>query len=59
MIFAAWSGVKPMIARQIQAAVVMDTRDMSFDAAETARRYPSVVPTSLAEVVRRDYGAGA
>jgi uncharacterized protein YbjT (DUF2867 family) len=50
--------VKPTIARQIQAAVVMDTRDMSFDAAETARRYPSVVPTSLAAVVHRDYGAG-
>jgi uncharacterized protein YbjT (DUF2867 family) len=48
--------VKPTIARQIQAAVVMDTRDMSFDAAETARRYPAMVPTSLAEVVRRDYG---
>lgn len=48
--------VKPVIARQIQAGVVMDTQDMSFDATETMRRYPSVVPTSLAEVVRRDYG---
>ncbi len=51
--------VKPTIARQIQAGVVMDTRDMTFDAAETMRRYPSVVPTRLAEVVRRDYGEGA
>lgn len=48
--------VKPTIARQIQAGVVMDTHDMSFDAAETMRRYPSVVPTGLAAVVRRDYG---
>ncbi len=48
--------VKPTIARQIQAGVVMDTHDMSFDAAETMHRYPSVVPTGLAEVVRRDYG---
>ncbi len=48
--------VKPTIARQIQAGVVMDTHDMSFDAAETMRRYPSVVSTGLAEVVRRDYG---
>jgi uncharacterized protein YbjT (DUF2867 family) len=51
--------VKPTIARQIQAGVVMDTRDMTFDAGETMRRYPSVVPTRLAEVVRRDYGGGA
>jgi len=51
--------VKPTIARQIQAGVVMDMRDMTFDATETMRRYPSVVPTSLAEVVRRDYGASA
>jgi uncharacterized protein YbjT (DUF2867 family) len=49
--------VKPMIARQIQAGVVMDTRDMTFDASETARRYPAIAPTSLAEMVRRDYGA--
>jgi hypothetical protein len=49
--------VKPMIARQIQAGVVMDTRDMTFDASETARRYPAIVRTSLAEMVRRDYGA--
>jgi len=51
--------VKPTVARQIQAGVVMDMRDMTFDATETIRRYPSVVPTSLAEMVRRDYGEGA
>jgi len=51
--------VKPTIARLIQAGVVMDTQDMSFDPAATMRRYPSVVPTSLAEVVRRDYGKNA
>ncbi len=51
--------VKPTMARLIQAGVVMDTRDMSFDPAATMRRYPSVVPTSLAEVVRRDYGKNA
>jgi uncharacterized protein YbjT (DUF2867 family) len=48
--------VKPTIARQIQAGVVMDTHDMTFDPAETARRYPSITPTSLADLVRRDYG---
>lgn len=51
--------VNPTLARQIQAGVVMDTRDMTFDASETGRRYPMVTPTSFAEVVRRDYGASA
>lgn len=48
--------VKPTIARQIQAGVVMDTRDMTFDASETGRRYPAVTQTSLEAMVRRDYG---
>ncbi len=50
--------VNPMLARQIQAGVVMDTRNMAFDPSETRRRYPAIAPTCLAEVVRRDYGAG-
>ena len=48
--------LKPTIARQIQAGVVMDTQDMTFDATETARRYPAIAQTSLAEMVRRDDG---
>ena len=51
--------LKPMIARQIQAGVVMDTRDMTFDASETARRYPAIAQTSVAEMVRRDYGTAS
>lgn len=47
--------VNPKLARQIQAGVVMDTHDMSFDPSDTNRRYPSIPLTSLAEVVRRDY----
>ncbi len=47
------------IARQIQAGVVMDTCDMTFDSAETARRYPAIVPTPLATVVARDFGPAA
>ena len=47
--------VNPTLARQIQAGVVMDTEDMSFDPSETSRLYPSISLTSLAEVVRRDY----
>ncbi len=47
--------LNPTLARQIQAGVVMDTLDMTFDPSETGRRYPSIPPTSLADVVRRDY----
>ena len=50
--------VNPTLARQIQAGVVMDTHDMSFDPSEINRRYPSISLTSLAEVVRRDYTRG-
>jgi uncharacterized protein YbjT (DUF2867 family) len=45
----------PTMAGLIQAAVVMDTRDMTFDQSETHRRYPSISATSLADVVRKDY----
>jgi uncharacterized protein YbjT (DUF2867 family) len=51
--------VNPTMARQIQAGVVMDTADMSFDPSETSRRFPSIVLASLAHVVRRDYCTGA
>lgn len=47
--------VKLALASQIQAGVVMDTQDMAFNAAETQRRYPSIVLTSLADALRRDY----
>jgi uncharacterized protein YbjT (DUF2867 family) len=47
--------VNPTLARQIQAGVVMDTHDFSFDPSETSRRYPSIPLTSLADVARRDY----
>ncbi len=50
--------VNATIARQIQAGVVMDTCDMTFDPAETTRRYPVIVPTPLANVVARDYHTG-
>jgi uncharacterized protein YbjT (DUF2867 family) len=47
----------PTMAGLAEASVVMDTRDMSFDALETRRRYPSVAITRLADVVRRDYAS--
>jgi uncharacterized protein YbjT (DUF2867 family) len=49
--------VNPTLAGQIQAGVVMDTHDSSFDPSETIRRYPQVPLTRLSEVVRRDYVA--
>jgi uncharacterized protein YbjT (DUF2867 family) len=45
----------PTMARTIQGAVVMDTRQQSFDASATRRSFPSIPVTSLAEVVRRDF----
>jgi uncharacterized protein YbjT (DUF2867 family) len=45
--------VNPALARVIQAGVVMDTRDMSFDPTDLLRRYPSIPLTPLAEFVRR------
>jgi uncharacterized protein YbjT (DUF2867 family) len=47
--------INPTLARQVQAGVVMDTHDMSFDPPEADSRRESVLPTSLAEVVARDY----
>ena len=38
---------KASLARQARAAVTMDTTDMAFDDGETARRYPSIRPTSF------------
>jgi uncharacterized protein YbjT (DUF2867 family) len=50
--------VNATLARQIQAAVAMDTQDMCFDPSDMRRRYPSMSYTSLADVVRRDFGQG-
>jgi uncharacterized protein YbjT (DUF2867 family) len=47
--------LNPAMAGLIEAAVVMDTRDMTFDPSGTHKRYPSISMTSLADVVRKDY----
>lgn len=49
--------INPTFARQVQAGVIMDTRDMRFDAAELQRKYPEIRLTSVAEVARREYGS--
>jgi hypothetical protein len=48
----------PTLARQIQAAVVMDTRDMSFDPTALRQRFPTMPFTTLEDVVRRDFASG-
>jgi NADH dehydrogenase len=47
----------PTMAGLAGASVVMDTRDMTFDASDTRGRYPSVAMMGLADVVRKDYAA--
>jgi uncharacterized protein YbjT (DUF2867 family) len=47
--------LNPTMAGLIEASVVMDTRDMTFDPSETRRRYPSIPVTRLADVVGRSY----
>ena len=49
--------IKPVMAGQIAAAVVMDTRDMAADATDRMRRFPSIPCTPLVDVARRQLGA--
>jgi uncharacterized protein YbjT (DUF2867 family) len=50
--------VNPTLARQIQAAVVIDTTDMSFDSTALRQRFPTMPFTTLEDVVRRDFASG-
>jgi uncharacterized protein YbjT (DUF2867 family) len=45
--------IKPVLAGQIAAAVVMDTRDMTADTNERTKRFPYVPSTPLREVAAR------
>lgn len=47
--------VKPELARQIQAGIVMDTQLQAFNAMEMRRHYPSIPVTCLRDIVRRDF----
>ena len=49
--------LRPDIAGMIGAGVQMDTTDMTFDASDLRRRFPAIAPTTLAEVIAREYGA--
>ena len=50
---------KPVLAGQIGAAVVMDSRDMTADATERVRRFPSIPATKLRDVALRQLVDGA
>jgi uncharacterized protein YbjT (DUF2867 family) len=45
----------PAMAAVIEAAVVMDTTDMTFDPSEMRQHYPSIPMTRLTDVVRDGY----
>ena len=45
----------PTFARLVQASVVMDTTDMTFDASGLRRKFPELALASVAEAARRDY----
>lgn len=48
--------INPAFSRQIAAGIYMDTHDMTFDPAETLRRYPMTL-TRMEDVVRARYGS--
>jgi hypothetical protein len=45
--------VAPVFARQAQAAVVMNTTDMTVQVSATRDRFPTIPATTLDEVLRR------
>jgi uncharacterized protein YbjT (DUF2867 family) len=51
--------INPAIGRQIRAGLVMDRAPMARDDSEFRSRYPSIPVTTLADVVRRDFGDSA
>jgi len=46
--------INPALARQIQAGVIMDTEDWTWDPSANRKRYTWLLQTPLSEVVRRD-----
>jgi uncharacterized protein YbjT (DUF2867 family) len=50
---------KPVLAGQMAAAIVMDTRDMRTDTADRARRFPTIASTPLSDVATRQLGVVA
>jgi NADH dehydrogenase len=50
---------RPDVAGMIEAGIVTDSIDMSFDAAELQKRFPQIELTRMAEVVRRQFDRAA
>jgi NADH dehydrogenase len=51
--------IKPVLAGQIAAAIVMGSRDMTADSTERVRRFPSIPATRLTDVALRQLVDGA
>jgi uncharacterized protein YbjT (DUF2867 family) len=49
----------PVLSRQSAAAIVMDTRDFTRAATVDSARAPAAPPTSLTELLKRDYSSTA
>ena len=49
--------LKPDLAGMIEAGILTDTMDTSFDAAGLQRRFPQIELTRMTEVVRRQFSA--
>ena len=47
--------INPTFARQIQAGIAMDTRNMTFNPTDNNLNYPTISLTSFSNVVQRDY----
>lgn len=50
--------IKPALARQVRAAVVMDTSDMTFDAAATRRLFSELPNTNIASALASSVSGG-
>jgi uncharacterized protein YbjT (DUF2867 family) len=53
LVAAVISVRNPVLAGQLRAALVMDTRDMRVDPAPLRARFPGLVPTRIEDVIRR------
>jgi hypothetical protein len=47
--------LKPALAREIQAGILLDTSNRTADGTAVRARYPSIPVTTLQEMIRRDY----
>src|SRR5262249_3202922 len=46
------AGIKPALARQVRAALAMDTLDLTFDAASTRRAFPGLPNTDIRSALK-------